>query len=619
MKIFDSKNSHFQKLKNQIQNIWKTLKIIWQLDKATIFTRSFHAFVTSTIPFIEIYLSAYVLDQLANGLSLKPFILRVLLILVSIFLLKVLVSYLQKIMDVRSDLCYKRFNMLMGERTLTMDYELLDSPYTNALHTKIRNDNNWGAGIMSVIWQFPSMIACFIQLVYSVIILVPLFVDTLVFKDPLALFTLLLFFAVILFYIYFSAKTRKTENTLLDETANDFGYRGYYIWNRQEYRNGIDIRVFKGQKLIEDSILKEQKKDLEYTKKFTTNSCISGLISGLSPSLLQVIAYLFVAIRATAGALTVGSVVKYASVIYRFSSALSDFFQNFSYLAISAGRMQSTLEFINIQDVLPKGSIPVEKRAFCEQSDNDYEIELQNVSFKYPGSDNWSLRNVSLKFHVGQRLAIVGMNGSGKTTLIKLLCRLYDPTEGSILLNGVDIRKYNYSEYISLFSVVFQDFKLFAFNLGQNIAASAEYDREKVMECLNKAGLKERFSSLPSTTETYLYKGFDEKGVEISGGEAQKIALARALYKDAPFIILDEPTAALDPIAEYDIYKRFDELIQNKTAVYISHRLSSCRFCDDIAVFHEGQMIQRGNHDTLIKDVENKYYEMWNAQAQYYE
>ena len=183
----------------------------------------------------------------------------------------------------------------------------------------------------------------------------------------------------------------------------------------------------------------------------------------------------------------------------------------------------------------------------------------------------------------------------------------------------MDIRKYDYREYISLFSVVFQDFKLFAFSLGQNVAASDTFDPEKVIASLNKAGLKERLASMPDGIDTCLYKGFDEDGVEISGGEAQKVALARALYKDAPFVILDEPTAALDPIAEYDIYRRFHELVSNKSAVYISHRLSSCRFCDDIAVFHEGQLIQRGNHDALIADVGSKYYQMWNAQAQYYE
>ena len=219
---------------------------------------------------------------------------------------------------------------------------------------------------------------------------------------------------------------------------------------------------------------------------------------------------------------------------------------------------------------------------------------------------------------VGEKLAVVGMNGSGKTTFIKLMCRLYDPTEGEILLNGVNIKKYDYDEYLAVFSVVFQDFKLFSFSLGENVASGADYDVDKVMGSLHQSGFGERLATMPEGIKTSLYKDFDENGIEVSGGEAQKIALARALYKDSPFIILDEPTAALDPIAEYEIYSKFNEIVGDKTAIYISHRLSSCRFCDKIAVFDNGQIVQRGSHDELVADESGKYYELWHAQAQYY-
>jgi ATP-binding cassette subfamily B protein len=202
--------------------------------------------------------------------------------------------------------------------------------------------------------------------------------------------------------------------------------------------------------------------------------------------------------------------------------------------------------------------------------------------------------------------------------MIKLLCRLYDPTDGIITLNGVDIKKYNYDEYMNIFSVVFQDFKLFSFSLSQNVAASVDAEEKKVAECLMMAGFSERLGSMGRGLETSLYKDFEQDGVEISGGEAQKIALARALYKDAPFIVLDEPTAALDPIAEYEIYSKFNEIVGNKTAIYISHRLSAFKFCDDIAVFDKGELIQRGSHDTLLADTGGKYHELWNSQAQYY-
>jgi ATP-binding cassette subfamily B protein len=224
-----------------------------------------------------------------------------------------------------------------------------------------------------------------------------------------------------------------------------------------------------------------------------------------------------------------------------------------------------------------------------------------------------------MKFEIGKRLAVVGMNGSGKTTFIKLLCRLYDPTEGEILLNDIDIRKYNYREYMDIFSVVFQDFKLLSLKLGENVAGRTDYDKARATDCLEKSGFSDRLAEMKNGTETYLYKDYDSKnGVDISGGEAQKIAIARALYKDAPFIILDEPTAALDPIAEAEIYSKFDEIAGDKTAIYISHRLSSCKFCDEIAVFHEGAVIQQGTHASLVADESGKYYELWHAQAQYY-
>lgn len=261
-----------------------------------------------------------------------------------------------------------------------------------------------------------------------------------------------------------------------------------------------------------------------------------------------------------------------------------------------------------------QGSLTTEKR-----SDRQYEVEFRNVSFKYPGAENWALRNVSMKFKVGSRLAIVGENGSGKTTFIKLLCRLYDPQEGEILLNGIDIRKYNYRDYMNIFSVVFQDFQLLSQPIGANVAGSSEYDRDRVLAALKDAGFEDRLQELPQGLDTYLYRDFAEDGINVSGGEAQKIAIARALYKDAPFIILDEPTAALDPIAEAEIYAKFNDIAGDKTAVYISHRLSSCKFCDEIAVFHEGGIIQQGTHEELVENENGKYFELWHAQAQYYE
>ena len=233
-----------------------------------------------------------------------------------------------------------------------------------------------------------------------------------------------------------------------------------------------------------------------------------------------------------------------------------------------------------------------------KRADRQYDVEFRDVSFRYPTAleDVWGVAARQPEVQVGSRLAVVGMNGSGKTTFINLLCRLYDPIEGQILLNGIDIRKYRYDEYMRIFAVVFQDFRLFALPLGQNVAAGAHYGRERVMDCLSKAGFGDRLKTLPDGLDTPLYKELDKNGVEVSGGEAQKIAIARALYQDAPFIVLDEPTAALAPIAEAEIYAKFN----------------------DIAVFDHGAIVQYGTHDQLVADENGKYYELWHAQAQYY-
>ena len=344
----------------------------------------------------------------------------------------------------------------------------------------------------------------------------------------------------------------------------------------------------------------------------------TGRLRVLTTFFMNITLYLFIGAKAYMGAFGIGNFVLYISTIERFISAISDLFQTVSMLSSNIPYLRDEFSYLDMPNNMYQGTLKVEKRAFCEEGDNDYEIEFRDVSFRYPNTETYALRHINLKFKIGEKMAVVGENGSGKTTFIKLLCRLYDPTEGVILLNGIDIKKYDYDEYMSIFSVVFQDFKLFSFSLGQNVAANTNYDESRVIECLTKSGFSDRLAKMPKGIETCLYKNFDEEGVEISGGEAQKIALARALYKNAPFIILDEPTAALDPISEYEIYSNFNRIVGNKTAIYISHRLSSCRFCNDIAVFSNGSLIQRGSHDMLIQDENGKYHELWNAQAQYY-
>jgi ATP-binding cassette subfamily B protein len=404
-----------------------------------------------------------------------------------------------------------------------------------------------------------------------------------------------------------------------------------------------DIRLFAMGGWLADFRGKVFRERLRMERKVNHKSFWAYILQLMLSLARNGIAYAYLIHACLQGDITVAGFLVYFGAITGFSGFVMGIGEQYSALKLANADAVYFRFVMDLPEALEEGEAPVElyrKPAGIEFRDvsfsydeavysgqyagkrkgdaPDFHIEFRHVSFRYPGSESYALKDFSLKFRVGEHMAIVGMNSSGKTTMIKLMCRLYDPQEGEILLNGVDIRKFKREEYLHLFSVVFQDFKLLALPLGENVAASSRVDTDRAAEVLRQAGLGERLDRLPGGLDTYLYQNIRDDGVEISGGEAQKIAIARALYKDAPFVLLDEPTASLDPLSEYEIYSRFDSMVKDKTAVYISHCLSSCRFCDDIAVFHEGRLVQRGSHEELLLDEQGKYYELWHAQAQYY-
>ena len=347
-----------------------------------------------------------------------------------------------------------------------------------------------------------------------------------------------------------------------------------------------------------------------YDRWFTSTRRLDVGTGALS-AVFVVASYAIVAVKVLAGAITVGSFTTYAGALAQCGGAYATLCEKSARLRECCGYLGVFLDLMDMEDPRPHGTIPVEKR-----DDGLFELAFEHVSFRYPGTSSWALRDVSLKLDTLHRLAVVGPNGAGKTTFIKLLVRLYDPTEGRITLNGVDIRKYDEDEYRDLFAVVFQDFKLFAFPVWENLAAGYARDDARMWRALAQAGADGLVRSWPEGLETRLYKDLGD-GVMVSGGEAQKLALARALYKDAPLVILDEPTAALDPISEAEVYKRFERMVTGRTAVYISHRMSSCRFCDKIAVFDGGRIVEQGSHEELLA-AGGLYARLWEAQASYY-
>jgi ATP-binding cassette subfamily B protein len=613
-------------LKDDMSMVIKGVKLLHGMQPWLMPITAITALFNSIYPFVNIYMSSIIIDELTTNRNINRLIFFVVITISLNLIISLILNGLSQIKGIQTNLMlYNKQEMNLNSKILTMDFEQAENPQIQLLRRKISECRNMnGGGIGNLIYGFDTLIKSTITIFISVVFVFNLFIISknslnkgvvAVLNSPvLSIILIAVILASTFFTMFSNANLSKKQYHMMDKFIPFNRIFSYYVGEYLGgYQAGKDIRIYNQKELIENesmSLFSDAKKVLNdlgsmQGRYSSINAAISSLLGGL--------VYLFVGLKALVGIFGVGSLVIYTGSINQFISGFSQFMTNFTDLRMNNQYLKLYFDFIEIKDVKYHGTLPVEKR-----NDNEYEIEFRNVSFKYPASEEYVLKNLSLKLRIGERLAVVGMNGSGKTTFIKLLCRLYDPTNGTILLNGIDIKKYDYNEYLTLFSVVFQDFKLFSFSAGQNVATSVEFDKEKVLECLGEAGLGQRIKDMPKGVDTPLYKDFDEDGVEISGGEAQKIAIARALYKDAPFIILDEPTAALDPIAEYEIYSKFNEIVGTKTAVYISHRLSSCRFCNDIAVFHEGEIIQRGSHDELIIDENGKYHELWFAQAQYY-
>lgn len=605
------------------KNIVKILKYVQGMDRYYFPGMAISLLFKTTVPYMELMLTAYILDGIGAHTEVREMFAVITMSVLAIMLIQFLSGAIYHRMEVRREQMYHLYECETQTKMLEMDFSRIDSPKVKELKDRIRKDNNWGAGINGVFWSCSDVMEHVLQMIGAAV--VGISAAGYLFRAGTASAGLVL--AVLLVVQVVSVCLRMYFGRQRDRWRYHEAYSveekeeiSCFAWDfagqeSYNYKNGKDIRIYEGYDLMErwtTEVLRHKgfrKPLLRAAGADAGEAFFSAAAGGAAKGG----AYLAVVMLALAGTITVGNVVRFAGAFSRFLEAAAGVVHDIPTLAMAARQQLSTLALIHMENEMYQGKLPVEKR-----SDGVYRIIFRNVSFRYPGTERYALKNFSMELAVGEKLAIVGMNGSGKTTMIKLLCRLYDPQEGEILLNGVDIRKFKQEEYSRLFSVVFQDFTLYPFPLGQNIAVSRAYDEKLVRKCLADADFGARLAAMGNGLDTYLYKDYDDAGVEISGGEAQKIAIARAVYKEAPFILLDEPTAALDPLAEYEIYSNFDKLAGTKTAVYISHRLSSCRFCEKIAVFHEGELLQMGSHEELVADKNGKYYELWRAQAQYY-
>lgn len=613
-------------MKNNAWNLngraWKTL---WKMNPNFFRATFLRSVLTAITPYTTIYFSAQIINELAGNRN-PQILLKWVLVTLSVTAVIACVSgVVNRWSNVESSSLFSQKQKVYIDKMMHLDYADIDRQSTYDLYSQIQQGDNWaGWGLATACGLYKKILTVTIQILFGICLCVSLFTSHVPESSSLHYLNSPLFAAGIILIMLLIAVisplcTNKGES-YFDKHAEDvlLGNRffSFYGFMAHERNRAADLRMYQQQEHVCNVYIARDKAFKPGSPLANEAKGPMGLWNGVGKAIsavLTFVVYLFVCLKAWGGAFGVGSVTQYIGVATQLFMGIVGILEVYGIMKVNARYLKQTYNYLDMPNKMHQGSLATEKR-----SDRHYELEFQDVSFQYPDTDLWVLHHVNLKFNVGSRLAVVGMNGSGKTTFIKLLCRLYDPTEGRILLNGIDIRDYRYEDYISIFSVVFQDFKLLAMPLSENVAGSKNYNVEKVIDCLKKAGFESRVTALPKGLDTYLYKDLDKEGVDVSGGESQKIAIARAIYKNAPFIILDEPTAALDPAAEAEIYEKFDEIAGNKTAVYISHRLSSCKFCDEIAVFHQGEIVQTGTHAELVADLSGKYYELWSTQARYY-
>ena len=392
--------------------------------------------------------------------------------------------------------------------------------------------------------------------------------------------------------------------------------RAYYylVHGLSDIRYGKDIRLFDAKDMMLERVdqFNDEQKKINKTHAAKSQKYIIG--SKINLAITAALTYMLFALMVLDGRIGIGDFTMLSTAVTVIVTALNTVMKQILALRKFCGYSEKYIRYV-------EGNTYVEKGEKDPDLSSDFVIEFSHVSFRYPGSNDYALKDVSTKIKSGEHWSVVGLNGAGKSTFIKLLCRLYECTEGEIRLNGVNILDYDYDKYMKILSVVFQDFCLLNFSIKENLICDRPetVNDSDLIPLLKRVGLKEKVDSLPQGLQTPVFRYYDQSGFEPSGGEQQKIAMARALYKDAPVLILDEPTAALDPVAEKDIYEQFHSMVEKKTAVFISHRLASCKFCDKILVFNDGKIVERGTHQELLDQKEGLYSEMFRTQQKMYQ
>lgn len=592
-----------------------TIKLLWAMDRKFPVIVILQGGLNALLFYLPVILVARILDLLVYRENSADPVSIAVVGLVGIWILKGVKALLEKEMKTRSYQIAMRFETLVPVNTLNISFSDLESDYAKEMRARILADRSWGSGFLGVADKFCNLCNSGFELLGSVIMLIPLAMQ--VSGSAAGKVAAALLFNIGLAVVGASVYAKwyqKKESAAMNQMTQ--AEKNSRFWYMDEGGSGAigaqslkDIFMYRAKKMIQKTIDIEREGVRKNVFTIARINSAGGLGTGMIQGILLCVSYYCVLALAIAGTITVGMVLRYAQAIFQACMSVSASIRLAGEFRTDVGRIASTLEYLNLEAEKTKGD------SFTEMTKGV--IEFRNISFRYPGTKELVLDHVSLKIEPSEKIAVVGKNGSGKTTLVKLLCRLYEPEEGEILWNGKNIREYDLREWQKIFAIVFQDYSLLSLTLGQNVAASVQYEAERAKEVLQLAGFGERLNKLKKGLETVVYPEYEQDGVSFSGGEEQKIAIARAIYKGGQICILDEPTAALDPVSESRVYESFDEIVKGKTAVYISHRLSSCKFSDRIFVLDNGKIAESGTHEALLSK-NGLYAQLWQAQAQYY-
>lgn len=587
--------------------IFYLLGLIWSIDKKYILLIPVTSINKSLLSIAVILFPKLIIDEITGPKRMSAALLLTVSMAVVLIVLRLLGNLLEAFNNGRIVRIKSRLQLKLQEKITNLPFWMLESPEVLDRYQKAAGIVKvWQADIQRLTGAIKDMLTAFVTI---------LGVSWILFSLNILVF-FVIFFVVVINTVLNSSAVKK-QLAFYKSCTPHIRKINYLMNELQENEYAKEIRNYQLQDWISakasillNRVYKNTRENINYQ---TITQC-AGVTAGV---LQDGATYLYVGWLLMRGRITIGDFSMYIGAINTFSLSLKDIFNNFLIIQEAGMYVEEFRLFLELEET--SECMEEEEADAPLEQDHGYVIEVAGLWFKYPGSDSYTLKNINLKIEWKEIISIVGDNGAGKTTFIKLLMRLYKPTKGEIRLNGKNIWEYGFADYVKKLGVVFQDYKILAFKMNENIALTdfKNISQERLHIALKKAGLLEKARSLPYGDNTYITRKFEEGGVELSGGEQQKLAISHAIYKDSSIMILDEPTANLSPMAEYEVFHNFKDIMEGKTGIYISHRMSSCRLSNRIVVFKNGEIIENGSHEILMKEG-REYAKMYSLQAEFY-